>query len=929
MDSEVSRKFATRFRFLNILAAWVVLFALPAGIPGAASAQQSTATKTLTAAYSSNGLDWTKANTAAIDAGSPGALVVGQKILLYYLGASRPAANETGLFVKEFSADGVPIGPEKKITLSAPNDYLKRFSPQDPAVIRLDDASYRMYYYEYPHSVAADYGDSLHRPDTDYFNIRIATSTDGVAFTLDTDPAHGFQYPKVMDPSVVRTPDGKWRLFFSYSLSTGYKALTVVSDDGLNFHCQGVTTGKNFCASKVTVLDILNPATGKSAWVPHAMSLPGGGYRLYYHSNEDEKPSVRIYSAYSADGRTWTSEQGVRIAPGATMAAVYANGMYRMFYAGAGNGEGTGPGDDECPEDPEKTAPGTCGCGVSDADSDGDGTPDCRDECPTDRVKLSSGTCGCGVSDADSDGDGTPDCRDECPSDSGKITSGLCGCGQSDDADGNGIADCGGTGDPQSGEDAVPGGVDEDLTSARLLPPRACVGANAFLSQVNIASVVNLRPSDLHVTLKYLDQQGVVRGTAQAALATKSKFDFIINDLGLKPDTYGTVCVETDAVTDGAWSGGIALYKPDFRSAGGAEFGNAFDFALYYPFRRPWHGPIAVPLNTFHIGTDPLATVANWIAISDAVPGDGEGVNGLLRYYDSDGETAGEARVFVPDGGRADFAGHVGIGGADNRDAVGLAEFLPAPRSDGKPSKYYLHVTRYFYDCFGSSCSNFLTAFNMPAPTAAAGSSISGVSTADGEISVVELTNAGGSDTTADLRVYDERGALRGSLSAQIGHKASRHFVMSRSGETGFIDTDETASAVAESRSSLLNAVTMFYKLDASGRLLHAYAAPFMDDASEMQTSQFNTFIEHRCIPEIYNKTEKTITASLDFIAVGGARVFEGQVEVPAHGTVRLESLALSANTYGIVRMNSDEQGLVLRSYLRRANTYTLALPSD
>ena len=927
MDSEVSRKSARRFRFLDILTAWLVFFA--AAVPGAASAQQSTVTKTLTAAYSSNGLDWTKTNTVAIDAGSPGALVVGQKILLYYLGAARPAANETGLFVKEFSADGVPVGPDKKITLSAPNDYLKRFSPQDPAVIRLNDGSYRMYYYEYPHSVAAEYGDSLHRPDTDYFNIRIATSTDGVAFTLDIDPAHGFQYPKVMDPSVVRTPDGKWRLFFSYSLSTGYKALTVVSDDGLDFRCKGVTTGKNFCANNITVLDIPNPVTGKAAWVPCAMSLPAGGYRLYYHSNEDEKPSVRIYSAYSADGRTWTSEQGTRIAPGATMAAIYANGMYRMFYAGAGNGGSTGPGDDECPEDPEKTAPGTCGCGVSDADSDGDGTPDCRDECPADRGKVSSGNCGCGVSDADSDGDGTADCRDECPADRGKITPGLCGCGGSEDADANGIADCGGAGNPGSGEGAVPGEADgSQLNNARLLPPHACVGANGFLSQVNIASVINLLQSDLHVTLKYLDQQGVVRGTAQATLATKSKFDFIVNDLGLKPDTYGTVCVDADAATDGAWSGGITVYKPDLRS-GGAEFGSAFDFALYYPFRRPWRGPIAVPLNTFHIGTDPLSTVANWIAISDAAPGDGEGLNGLLRYYNSHGETAGEARVSLPDGGRADFAGHVAIGGADNRDAVGLAEFLPAPRTDGEPSNYYLHVTRYFYDCLGSSCSNFLTAFNMPAPTAGARSSISGVSTADGEVSVVELTNAGGSDTTADLRVYNDRGNLQGSLSAVISRKASQHYVMIRNGETGFIDAGESASAVAESESSSLNAVTVFYKLEDSGRLLHAYAAPFMDDTSQRQTSQFNTFIKHRCIPEIYNKTERTITASLDFIAVGGARVFEGQVEVPAHGTTRLDSLALAANTYGIVRMNADEEGLVLRSYIRRANTYTLALPSD
>ena len=58
---------------------------------------------------------------------------------------------------------------------------------------------------------------------------------------------------------------------------------------------------------------------------------------------------------------------------------------------------------DGCPYDVNKTAPGACGCGVPDDDTDGDTVPDCLDICA-------------GFDDLiDSDSDGTPDGCDRCP----------------------------------------------------------------------------------------------------------------------------------------------------------------------------------------------------------------------------------------------------------------------------------------------------------------------------------------------------------------------------------------------------------------------------------------------------------------------------------------------------------------------------------
>ncbi|MBI4066215.1 SBBP repeat-containing protein, partial [Candidatus Gottesmanbacteria bacterium] len=135
------------------------------------------------------------------------------------------------------------------------------------------------------------------------------------------------------------------------------------------------------------------------------------------------------------------------------------------------DGDGTADCNDLCPLDPAKIAPGQCGCGVADTDSDGDGVADCNDLCPLDPAKIAPGQCGCGVADTDSDGDGTADCNDLCPNDPAKTAPGICGCGVADtDSDGDGTADCNDSDDDNDGlTDAVEAALNEAGVTVRKL----------------------------------------------------------------------------------------------------------------------------------------------------------------------------------------------------------------------------------------------------------------------------------------------------------------------------------------------------------------------------------------------------------------------------------------------------------------------------
>ena len=234
-------------------------------------------------------------------------------------------------------------------------------------------------------------------------------------------------------------------------------SLTICSNDGpadmaalLGAHDAGTWNGPS-----PVVSDLYDPATmvpGNYVYTVAAAPCPNATATI----SVTENTAVNWYADTDGDGFGDGATTGLACsAPNAgdvtnntdlcpTDATKQAPGQ-----CGCGNPEtdtdsdGTADCNDLCPLDANKVAPGICGCGMSDVDTDLDGTADCNDGCPLDANKTIPGICGCGVSDMDTDSDGTADCIDGCPNDANKTTPGICGCGVSDvDTDLDGTADC-------------------------------------------------------------------------------------------------------------------------------------------------------------------------------------------------------------------------------------------------------------------------------------------------------------------------------------------------------------------------------------------------------------------------------------------------------------------------------------------------------
>jgi hypothetical protein len=526
---------------------------------------------------------------------------------------------------------------------------------------------------------------------------------------------------------------------------------------------------------------------------------------------------------------------------------------------------------DKCPNNPNKTEPGVCGCLVPDEDKNNNGTIDCLETC--------LGLCDLSNPDFDEDGDGIPNCVE--------VEDGTNSC------------------DPGS--------------FTPKLRPSACAGANGFLSQVNIASIVNHQSQPLTVTATYRDLNGSVKGGRTFTVLPNVKFDLIVNELGLEQDSYGSLCILTDAVRDGAWSGGVTLYKLKNIETGENAFSDSgqFDFALYYPFVNPKTGISTVSLNTNSLGTAGTGTVANWIRITDGNPENTTPLRGRLSFYSQTGTFIQTILVDIPNGGRFDYAGHAILG----ENAVGLVIFTPAQLS----SSYFIETTRYLYEGTGASSNNFHTAFTIPDRPATI-EPISGFAELlPNQITITETVNVNPAAGRFSFSYLNSSGAsILSPPEVVLPPRSSYHSIIFGSLFDASTLSDNLAISQASSIDSPISSISVNYIFGKDSELLYGFAPPLIQSAGKSQITEFNSFLGQKNRLFLFNSTNSEITASITIFDTVGTIISQFDRKLSPRTSLR-EELQVPIDQYGIILVDSGNAfGLVVRNEVEKDGEFSL-----
>lgn len=144
----------------------------------------------------------------------------------------------------------------------------------NPEIVILYDGTYRMY--------VEDHG----KDGSSLVGIVVLSSEDG----FDWDYV-GIAMTAASHPGIVKL-DNSWRLYYQ----CGESICSAISDDGLTFEKEDGTR-----------LDSDTDSEGANVRHPCVVEASEGGYRMYYDTDPGGS-YIRIWSAYSNDGLTFTRE---------------------------------------------------------------------------------------------------------------------------------------------------------------------------------------------------------------------------------------------------------------------------------------------------------------------------------------------------------------------------------------------------------------------------------------------------------------------------------------------------------------------------------------------------------------------------------------------------------------------------------------------
>ncbi len=483
------------------------------------------------------------------------------------------------------------------------------------------------------------------------------------------------------------------------------------------------------------------------------------------------------------------------------------------------------------------------------------------DLCPNDPNKTQPGICGCGIPDTDRDGNGVPECSLEEPA-----------CRDGIDNDGDGLVDfvAGSGGDPGC---ESPDDFSEFDQDAVLRSP-AYAKFNSYLGQLVYAEILlqGSRPKTVSISLHNLRGREIIR--EQITIQPNEQRDVDINQLltracQLNPsncagfedlsftqgapnglgrpdgivDTYGLIRLDfDDSDPSERVTGRVSFYRPNIDGS--------FSFALSRALRNPRKGkPSYAISNTF----DPQVRgflVPNWAEIialgSERADGsiDSNPQSFTLNTYNFDGVRINTRKVLVDAlGERDEQAGHEFLDSTGQvRQNAYLVEVIP----DNPNALYFFSMARYSSNAARAiepETYNYAFALDAQLGTQEPVFVVAGRQFA----AVPALTTAGTTTTWIESAclettacevtaiVRNKAGAILSVERQNIGPKAQYHF--NASGLLGFAE----GSVELSSTKGKFIAQALSYVQSPSGLLQTAYVVDARTRGPQIQPGTFNT----------------------------------------------------------------------------------------